>query len=251
MINNDLSGNFFLCKQSDILKNYNFVFETTDPEFNGVLSKININSFELESFLEINQGIITGNDSEFLSLKRLSEEWKPTLRGRDIEAYKTDYPALYVYYSKTHLACPRTVDLFDVDEKLVMRRTSDFPVVSYDDKRTFNLHTLYSCRKKGEISIKFLLALLNSRLIRFVYLQRMGTEAGRIFAEIKILYIRKLPIKIPADQNPFITLVDQILTAKKADPHADTSALEKQIDEMVYHLYELTEDEIKIIEGSK
>jgi hypothetical protein len=42
----------------------------------------------------------------------------------------------------------------------------------------------------------------------------------------------------------------QILAAKQKDPNADTSALERQIDQMVYNLYGLTEDEIKIVENS-
>ena len=46
------------------------------------------------------------------------------------------------------------------------------------------------------------------------------------------------------------TLVDQILSAKKQNPEADTSHLEKQIDQLVYKLYNLTEEEIKIIESS-
>jgi hypothetical protein len=50
-------------------------------------------------------------------------------------------------------------------------------------------------------------------------------------------------------QQPFITLVDQILAAKKKDPQADTSALERQIDEMVYKLYGLTPEKIAIVEG--
>ncbi|MBI5682851.1 MAG: hypothetical protein HZC45_06780 [Deltaproteobacteria bacterium] len=49
--------------------------------------------------------------------------------------------------------------------------------------------------------------------------------------------------------QPFITLVDQILAAKQKDPNADTSAFERQIDEMVYKLYGLTDDEIAIVEG--
>ncbi len=53
------------------------------------------------------------------------------------------------------------------------------------------------------------------------------------------------------NQQPFITLVAQILTAKKKDPKADTSDLEDQIDEMVYKLYELTPEEIAIVEGNK
>lgn len=60
--------------------------------------------------------------------------------------------------------------------------------------------------------------------------------------------------------NCFITLVDQILTANKKDPKADTSAIEKQIDDMVYALYGLTclrathrqaTEEIAIVEGKK
>ncbi|MFN3533709.1 MAG: hypothetical protein ACK41Q_14600 [Candidatus Brocadia sp.] len=50
-------------------------------------------------------------------------------------------------------------------------------------------------------------------------------------------------------QQPFITLVDQILAAKKKDPNANTSALEQEIDEMVYKLYGLTEEEIAIVDG--
>ncbi len=45
-------------------------------------------------------------------------------------------------------------------------------------------------------------------------------------------------------------LVDQTLAAKQKDPNADTSLLEKQIDQMVYKSYGLTEDEIKIVENS-
>ena len=60
-------------------------------------------------------------------------------------------------------------------------------------------------------------------------------------------------------EQPFITLVDQILSAKKHPPSfpldrgelsvAATSALEKQIDGMVYALYGLTPEEITIVEG--
>jgi len=51
--------------------------------------------------------------------------------------------------------------------------------------------------------------------------------------------------------QPFITFVDQILAAKQKDPSADTSVLERQIDEMVYKLYGLTPEEIEIVEGKR
>ena len=64
-------------------------------------------------------------------------------------------------------------------------------------------------------------------------------------------YIDKLPVKgidLKA-QQPFITLVDQILTTKQKDPNADTLVLERRIDQMVYKLYDLTPEEIAIVEG--
>jgi hypothetical protein len=63
------------------------------------------------------------------------------------------------------------------------------------------------------------------------------------------------------NHHPFITLVDQILTAKKQPPSspfskgelpvADTSALKRQIDKMVYDLYGLTPEEVAIVEGKR
>jgi adenine-specific DNA-methyltransferase len=50
-------------------------------------------------------------------------------------------------------------------------------------------------------------------------------------------------------QQPFIELVDKILSLKEQNPAADTKALEAQIDTLVYALYGLTPDEIKIVEG--
>jgi Fe2+ transport system protein B len=68
----------------------------------------------------------------------------------------------------------------------------------------------------------------------------------------KILAITKVTqLSMLEFQRPFITLVSQILSLKKSDPQADTSALEAEIDCLVYELYGLTEEEIKIVEGKK
>jgi len=59
-----------------------------------------------------------------------------------------------------------------------------------------------------------------------------------------IIYSQPLP-----KETAIISLVDQILEAKKHDPKADTISLEKQIDELVYALYGLTDEEIQIVES--
>ena len=90
---------------------------------------------------------------------------------------------------------------------------------------------------------------------------------GKVFYGLEyeeILHIMNYDFEIRGGiklQQPFITLVDQILTAKQQPPsspfsngelsNADTSTLEKQIDEMVYKLYTLTPEEISIVEGKR
>ena len=66
-------------------------------------------------------------------------------------------------------------------------------------------------------------------------------------------YFGQIPIpKYDEKQaKPIILIVDQILKSKKSDVNADVSTLEKEIDQFVYQLYGLTEEEIKIVEGKK
>jgi hypothetical protein len=65
-------------------------------------------------------------------------------------------------------------------------------------------------------------------------------------------YVGKIPIAaVPVEQQkPVEELVERILSAKQRDAGADVSALEREIDELVYGLYGLTRDEIKIVEES-
>ena len=102
----------------------------------------------------------------------------------------------------------------------------------------------------NSFDIKYVLALINSTLLKFLYNSSIN-ETGKVFAQVKIMYIDPLPIKDcnREQQKPIIDLVDKILAAKKADNTADTSAMEAEIDRLVYSLYGLTEEEIKIVEG--
>ena len=66
-------------------------------------------------------------------------------------------------------------------------------------------------------------------------------------------FISKMPIPNLSEdaQQPIISLVTRILTAKQTDPQSDTTALEAEVDALVYGLYGLTEEEIGIVEGDR
>jgi len=98
-------------------------------------------------------------------------------------------------------------------------------------------------------SIKYLLCLLNSKIIYFA--MRKYYMGGGIEGELKTNNLLKIPIPLLSEekQKPFVEIVDKILEMKKENPNADTTDLEKQIDNMVYDLYGLTKEEIEIVEG--
>lgn len=100
--------------------------------------------------------------------------------------------------------------------------------------------------------MKYLTALLNSKLLTYAFktFYAGGDLRGNTFRYKKI-FLENLPVpKLDiVSQRPYEVLVDSILSAKQKDPNADTSALEKQIDDMVYKLYGITPEDIEIVEG--
>ncbi len=94
-------------------------------------------------------------------------------------------------------------------------------------------------------AIKYLLAIMNSSFAHG-FLQAIRRSNTDLYPDDW----KKLPIPdVPAAQQaPVIALVDRILAARRADPAADVSALEREIDQLVYRLYGLTAEEIAIVE---
>ncbi|MDP2189160.1 MAG: TaqI-like C-terminal specificity domain-containing protein [Sphingobacteriaceae bacterium] len=90
-----------------------------------------------------------------------------------------------------------------------------------------------------------LIGLLNSQLIDF-YLKSIASTKQNGYYEYKPVYVAQLPI---VDARVLEQIVQEILAVKKHNLSADITALEVQIDQLVYKLYDLTEEEIKIIEG--
>ncbi|PDW26746.1 restriction endonuclease [Helicobacter pylori] len=105
--------------------------------------------------------------------------------------------------------------------------------------------------------LRYLLGMLHSKLITFAFKTfYAGGGLGESGYRYKKAFIERLPIpKITKSNKPtadkIIALVDKILQAKEEDPKANTQELEKEIDALVYQLYNLTDEEIKIIENGQ
>jgi len=92
-----------------------------------------------------------------------------------------------------------------------------------------------------------LLAILNSRLVKF-YLNAIVSKVRGGYFSMSKSYVETIPILYPTEVTVIENLVTQVISLKQIDPEADTKILESEIDQLVYQLYDLTEEEIKIIE---
>ena len=142
-------------------------------------------------------------------------------------------------------------------EKIIWGLTADKWAFAFDDKKHYLPSNGYILTSE-KIPLKYLLALLNSNLMHF-YFGFIGIMTAGGAYTLKHETIRELPIKkiTENEQKPFIEIVDKIFAVTKSDDYLHNNSkqievkeLEKQIDQMVYKLYDLTPDEIAIVKGT-
>ena len=233
----------------------------------GLYQKIRAKSVELASIAETRDGIIQGKVEDRLFLTaELDDDSKPLLFGRNVERFKITFQRNWVSYKPSEMMALemkrvkagtgpglrlRNPGIFERN-KILTRQTADEIIAAYDEGGNFyyanTLHGTVLIDK--EYDPYYLLGILNSKLTTWYY--RSNTdEEGKVFAQIKIELLRKIPIpKADAHkQRPIVERVRKIVVARRQD-RADTTVLEQEIDRLVYELYGLTEEEIAIVEAS-
>jgi hypothetical protein len=135
--------------------------------------------------------------------------------------------------------------------KIVYADIAKLMRASYDTEGMFCANTMYILPTDS----LFLLGYLNGQLFDW-YARNTFQSLGDPWKGGRLRYIAQymekvpVPAATPAQQKEIEALVEQILALKKRNPDADVSALEAEIDQLVYKLYSLTPAEIKIIEGN-
>lgn len=221
--------------------------------------------------------ILRGKD-----IKRYSYEWahlwvinthngytsnlKSKIPPIDIEKYPATKAHLDAHYDTIATRCDQgdtpyhlrnCAYLEDFEkEKIVYPETSQGAYFIYENSGIFLEKTAFMIVSDA-YNLKLLTALLNSKLITFYFKNFCG---GCILGKSGYQYnkhaLEKIPIPQITEKNQeladeIIALVDKILQAKEKDPKANTQQLEKEIDALVYQLYHLTDEEIKIIENGQ
>ncbi|OGU74923.1 MAG: hypothetical protein A2V93_04205 [Ignavibacteria bacterium RBG_16_34_14] len=244
-----------------------------DKEKQKIFDRLKVNTTTLDKLILFTRGIKTSNDQKFISRENSDEDYKKLYRGRNIKAYRLDWEGEYIWYrpdlmKKKVGSLPHSKELFEVPEKLISQRVNSSMqlLVAYDGGQNYFLDTTNVSRYESwdkKHSLKFILAILNSRLINYWYTNKYKMPT------IGLYELHSIPVKVIDFNNDsektihdkISSLATQMLTTKKQLQQAKTESdkeylerkcdsIDKQIDQLVYQLYGSTEEEIRIVEGN-
>ncbi len=258
-----------------ILTGYNEAFIITTEKRNEILAKCK-DEAEKERTAKLIRKMLRGRD-----IKRYSYEWAglwvinthngyKSKNGEKIKAINIEhYPSLKKHFDEFYPQLEKRADkgltpynlrncayIEEFErEKIVYSEIVRKPQFYLDTKLNFYAEAT-SFILTGE-NLKYLIAFLNNDFVAFIFKTfYAGGNLGENGFRYKKAFLEKLPIpKINSKNeklaNELVSLVDEILKAKEQDKNANTQELENKINSLVYKLYNLTEEEIKIIENKE
>ena len=229
-------------------ENYDFKSYKNSKTYE-LIRKLNKNK-SLQEFALATSGF--GGKSNLITENKISENQIKVIKGRSIQKYAVKDVLYFEFIDENITGRTRDIIKLGSKPKLLLRKTGTPLISAIDIDGVYpeqSLYFIYNINDK--IVPQYLLGLFNSKLFNWIYINELVTNIDST-PQLKNSDLYKFPIKeIPKpDQQPFIDKVDQILSLKKDNPAADTAALEKEIDFMVYALYGLSAEEIAIVEGS-
>jgi type I restriction-modification system DNA methylase subunit len=201
-------------KLSEILSNEDLSMLITIND--KLIKRVSKNTIPLKEIINFNQGIITGGNSKYLTTEK-SEITEKLLTGSDFNRYLLNNTNQLIIYDTKELHRPRKREIFEANEKILLRQTGAYPICMIDVEKYFTLDTVHNgLLINKEFNLKFLLSILNSKLLRFLYESQIN-EGGKVFAQVKIIYIDPLPIKKISltEQQPFIEKANSMLILNK------------------------------------
>jgi adenine-specific DNA-methyltransferase len=186
----------------------------------------------------------------FSSEKKKFKNSTPTIYGKKINSYYIDY-IFDEYFNLDYKAVLNSNEsvsfgreAFETIPKIIWRQTASKTIATIDYKGIWFRNTIQCCWLKNEysrLSLEFCLGLINSKFIGHSY-NKIVSEAGRVFPQVKIGQVKKLPFVFPNKiLEAYISVrVKNLLKSNETIPDIDTI---NQIDIAIYHLYELSYDD--------
>lgn len=211
-------------------------------------------------FPEISQGLIAydkykGQSEEIIKSRAYhsfvyKDGLKKWLWGEDVTRYNLTWNGKeYIDYCNG-IANPRNPSFFVGKRMLVREITNPSIFAALIEIEAYNDPSIIIVKESRDYPIEILVGIMNSKLATFFHFNHSPKATKGAFPKILVQDIKEYPLpKVNSDERKILMrLVDDVTTIKKGKTIADTSALENQIDFLVYHLYGLTYDEVLIVD---
>ena len=224
---------------------------TTDDA--GIFKKMENGSLLLGDLYVVYVGIVANGIKKFLHDKPINITCKKYLQGKHIDHYQIKYKSLYIEFVKSLLHSNTDESVYELKQKILVRKTGNTLIATLDDKQYYTDQSIYNIYRKKMSSYNDYVttAILNSKLMNYYFNRKLITNAD-VFPYIKGVHLKAFPlpnrVNMLGVEASIESAVKNILSIKRINPSADTSALESEIDHLVYQLYGLTDEEIAIIE---
>ncbi|MEK7073132.1 MAG: N-6 DNA methylase [Patescibacteria group bacterium] len=232
----------------------------------GVLEKIKNAGRPLADYVSFQYGFKTGDDEMFIGATKQHPEDKLFIRSAGIKKYHYEEPSEYVWYvpekmiKNAKTARPGNKERFE-SEKILVSRMGRFLVGTYDHGGLYVKDAMLLLPKDSTHSLIYLLGVINSRILNYFY-RNFFVTIDILKNALLSLPIREIDFKIPEDKEEYekiqkLVSLDLSLNKRFASSKSEAEqaalkrqidATDQQIDQLVYKLYGLTNEEIRIVE---
>ena len=178
----------------------------------------------------------------------------PLLGGKNIRRYGLKGSPKYLLWDKSQIHRARPDYLWELDEKIIIQRISggDYPIVATLDNhkyKTFASINNIVLKDEYRKLYKLIVALLNSNIINWYYANNFSNKS-KLTVNISKTYLEMIPI--PDVNHPICQMVMNLVEKLQvlSPDSRDFDSINIEINRLVYQLYGLTEEEIKIVEGT-
>ena len=191
-------------------------------------------------------GVHTGNSASFLIRTSAGEGLAPIRVGADISRYCAGSPSMWLVKVPTvpdgHYSRVGPMGRY-LQARILIRQTAGRPIAARHIEPGYFRNSLLACYAVEGLSDEYLLALLNSKAVRFFHQQTFRDGRQKAFPQVKVSHLRAIPVPRP-DRRTLREIEKLVRRAEEAGP----SLVEGDIDRLVYALYGLDGDEVAEVE---
>jgi hypothetical protein len=271
-------------EQSALLTTPSYNFSFVGNNKSAIVDKVKKNSVSFETFFDVKDGIVAGEIKENLfAEKKIDSDSHKLFFGRGLQRYSLVWTGKWVNYKPQEMMeleikskgkkrpglWMRDKSIFEAP-KILTRKVATHIIATFDSESVYYEQTLHGSILRANYKNydeKYFLGILNSLLIKYYY-QSSVQQEGKLFPQIRINILKSLPMppinfSDPVEKSAhdkMVSLVNSMLALHKSLASAqnpfEKERLEKQIksadegiDKLVYELYGLSEEEIKLVEG--